>query len=307
MKGIDKPETIRKMVAVMFRSVNKPHRVARILDRLVATEDVPCLRQLVQFHGLLVLKSWLRTLGDNVTVVRKIVSILGKLPIQTRNTVESSKIEPLLEQLKTSNDVVVSALAAKVHFCGCGGGIVTHLLREPCLCRSLSTGKSWRLSIAFPKRRALQLPTTRLQRSAVIVLRKMTLIPSACAPTMTDQSRQPFPTFSNSRSNRGGQAAQRTTTEESLPTASFPLGETARVVQMVRNPRNRHHQMCSRLTGPLRLHPMAECTITIELPRRQHGRVQRCHPPSIFRRLRLLQSTPRTKISRAFWNAHVSK
>ena len=114
IKGLNQIEHVPKFVQKLMRSIGKPASVNRLLDRLNATDSQPVLRRLVQFHGLLALKAALHESESDAQVYRKVLAVLQKLPISTRNTVEAAKVEPLLTKLSQNDDCVVSALAGKV-------------------------------------------------------------------------------------------------------------------------------------------------------------------------------------------------
>ena len=112
--GIEDPDRITHVVQVFLRSAEKPRRVNHILDRLLITESTAVFRKFVQLHGLLLLKKCLKNLSDHHTISRKILNLLQKMPITTRNTIEDSGIQPVVETFIDNKDTIIAVLARKL-------------------------------------------------------------------------------------------------------------------------------------------------------------------------------------------------
>lgn len=113
-KALETPEDVKSLVKKMLRTEEKKGQINRIIDILLITESVPCLRRFVQLHGISILKAWLSTFPSDYNIIRRVVQILLKLPINTKNTVDDNKIEPIVRSFDGNQDLLISTLSKKL-------------------------------------------------------------------------------------------------------------------------------------------------------------------------------------------------
>lgn len=114
VKGIEDVEKIGEFISHAMISSDNSKKLVKAIDKLLATESMVCMRRFLNLRGLFLLRSWLKSMTKDPIIVKKILNLCTKLPINTRNTIEKSNIEPVLEGLTSSNDIVIEALSRKL-------------------------------------------------------------------------------------------------------------------------------------------------------------------------------------------------
>ncbi|PQE10351.1 Histone-lysine N- H3 lysine-36 specific protein [Rutstroemia sp. NJR-2017a WRK4] len=99
-KGLDE-NGVRKVMATLMQCKEKWIAV-KLLSRIQRCEDDRVRNRVVQMHGYQILRTTLTTWKEDNNVVLQIFDILYKFPRLTRNKINDSKIEAVVQSLTTS-------------------------------------------------------------------------------------------------------------------------------------------------------------------------------------------------------------
>lgn len=104
---------VTKVMATLRQSKEK-WIVVKLLSRLQEADDDRVRGRVVRMHGYQILKSALSTWLEDVNVVLQVFDILRKLPMITRNKIQDSKIEDVMQGLKINDDERVKEQASNI-------------------------------------------------------------------------------------------------------------------------------------------------------------------------------------------------
>lgn len=117
-RGLQTADEVTRFIPKMYRTLSKKDqkkRAMRCLEKLEATDNIDLLKQFLNTHGLRLLKLYWQEFDSESPMLRKILMILQKLPILTRNTIDDLKLEAeLLGVADVSSDIVVQTLSRKL-------------------------------------------------------------------------------------------------------------------------------------------------------------------------------------------------
>jgi len=98
-------------VMAALRQCTEKWIAVKLLSRVQQTDNERVGHRIIRMHGYETLKKTLSTFMDDFNVVNQVLDILHKLPRITRNKIQDSKIEEVVEQLKTCGDEKVQESA----------------------------------------------------------------------------------------------------------------------------------------------------------------------------------------------------
>lgn len=111
-KSLDE-SAVTKVMATL-RQCKEKWIVVKLLTRLQEAEDDRVRGRVVRMHGYLIFKSALSTWGDDANVILQICDILQRLPMITRNKIQDSKIEEVMQGLTLHEDERVKEKASNL-------------------------------------------------------------------------------------------------------------------------------------------------------------------------------------------------
>lgn len=104
-KSLDEDGVVKVMATLM--QCKEKWIAVKLLSRLQQCEEERIRNRVVKMHGYQILKSQLSTWTDDANVVLQILYILHRLPRITRNKIQDSGIESVVEKLHDSPDEAV--------------------------------------------------------------------------------------------------------------------------------------------------------------------------------------------------------
>ncbi|GAA6037687.1 hypothetical protein JCM8097_002285 [Rhodosporidiobolus ruineniae] len=107
-------DEVPKVMAAMRQALQTRRILEKLLTRVQLTDDDEVQRNLLRLHGLNLMHNILREYPKDVEVVVRDLEILGRWRLQTRNKIESSKIEESVVKCVEMEDEKVKALAAEL-------------------------------------------------------------------------------------------------------------------------------------------------------------------------------------------------
>ena len=114
-KPIASVDEIPTLVKNLIYGASKSLKVKKALRKLELTDSVPVLRRFLQLHGLNVLKSIINMYtSKDIMVCSRVLEILNKLPIQTRNPIIDFQMEICLKKLTDIPEMHTAMLAKSV-------------------------------------------------------------------------------------------------------------------------------------------------------------------------------------------------
>lgn len=110
-RGLDE-EDARKVMAALVQCKEKWIAV-KLLERIQLCDEERVIHHVMRMHAYEILRTTLNAFKDDHNVVLQVFSVLEKFPRITRNKIQDSKIEDVVQSLTTSEheDVVVKAHA----------------------------------------------------------------------------------------------------------------------------------------------------------------------------------------------------
>ncbi|KAL6602158.1 SET domain-containing protein [Neocallimastix californiae] len=112
-QGMDYLDDIPKFVRLMFNASKTKH-VKKLLRRIEMTTSQQSLRTFMRFHGLSVLKIWIRTYKSELSLCEYILEILKKLPYSSKNLVTDLKLEDVIKPLCDSPEKNIASLSKEL-------------------------------------------------------------------------------------------------------------------------------------------------------------------------------------------------
>jgi len=112
-KGVDYLDDVPDFVKSMFHASKAKH-IKKLLRRLEMTTSNQSLKTFMRFHGLLVLKIWIRTYKSDPSLCEDILEILKKLPYSNKNLINDQKLEDVIKPLCDSPEKNVAALSKEL-------------------------------------------------------------------------------------------------------------------------------------------------------------------------------------------------
>lgn len=101
-------DAVNKVMAQLMQKKEK-WIVVKLLERIQTSRDEKVFTRVAKMHGYRILKSVLSTFMEDANVCLQVLDVLFKFPRLTRNKIQDSKIEEVVEKLKThDNDRVVA-------------------------------------------------------------------------------------------------------------------------------------------------------------------------------------------------------
>eukprot|EP00045_Choanoeca_perplexa_P014811 m.176632 g.176632 ORF g.176632 m.176632 type:complete len:728 (-) comp16802_c0_seq3:1012-3195(-) len=97
---------------VQSKSAYEKDKRERMLDILLATDNVDTLTTFIAKRGLFVFRLWLQdmVLEQQLNLIRKIIRVCLQLPLKTRNPVESAGLPPVMADIRRLDDAVSNEL-----------------------------------------------------------------------------------------------------------------------------------------------------------------------------------------------------
>lgn len=113
-----KPKALEEdaVAKVMGQLMQKKEKwiVVKLLERIQTANSEKVFTQVAKMHGYRILKSVLSTFMEDANVCIQVLDILFKFPRLTRNKIQDSKIEEVVEKLKTHDNERVSKQATEI-------------------------------------------------------------------------------------------------------------------------------------------------------------------------------------------------
>jgi len=113
-----KPKTLEEdtVAKVMAQLMQKKEKwiVVKLLNRIQKTRDEKVFTRVAKMHGYHILKSVLSTFMEDANVCLQVLDVLFKFPRLTRNKIQDSKIETIVEKLKTHDHERVAKQATEI-------------------------------------------------------------------------------------------------------------------------------------------------------------------------------------------------
>ncbi|KAF1990591.1 hypothetical protein K402DRAFT_410101 [Aulographum hederae CBS 113979] len=103
-------ESVTKVMATLMQCKEK-WIVVKLLNRVQRADSDGVRNRVVKMHGYVIFKTILTTFLEDDNVVLQVLNILENLPRITRNKIQDSKIEEVVEQCKASENEEVSVRA----------------------------------------------------------------------------------------------------------------------------------------------------------------------------------------------------
>ena len=103
-------DTVSKVMAQLMQKKEK-WIVVKLLERIQTSRDEKVFTRVAKMHGYRILKSVLSTFMDDANVCLQVLDVLFKFPRITRNKIQDSKIEEVVDKLKTHGNERVVAQA----------------------------------------------------------------------------------------------------------------------------------------------------------------------------------------------------
>ncbi|BGP51383.1 histone methyltransferase set2 [Rhodotorula kratochvilovae] len=107
-------DEVPKVSSAIRQALQTRRILEKLLTRVQMTTDEEVLRSLMRLHGLNLMNNVLREYPDDVHVISLDLEILAKWRLQTRNKIESSRIEESVERCLALADEHVQTLARDV-------------------------------------------------------------------------------------------------------------------------------------------------------------------------------------------------
>ncbi|GAA6055843.1 hypothetical protein JCM3770_004787 [Rhodotorula araucariae] len=107
-------DEVPKVSSAIRQALQTRRILEKLLTRVQMTTDEEVLRSLMRLHGLNLMNNVLREYPDDVHVISLDLEILAKWKLQTRNKIESSRIEESVERCLALADERVHMLARDV-------------------------------------------------------------------------------------------------------------------------------------------------------------------------------------------------
>lgn len=109
LKSLDEDGVTKVMAAL--RQCKEKWIAVKLLSRIQRSDDERVRHRVVRMHGYLILKLTLANWMEDRNVVLQILGILDTLPRITRNKIQDSRIEEVVQKLASGEDEVVSSKA----------------------------------------------------------------------------------------------------------------------------------------------------------------------------------------------------
>lgn len=111
-KSLDQDGVVKVMATLM--QCKEKWIAVKLLSRIQECDDESVRNRVVKMHGYQILKSQLSTWMDDSNIILQILYILHRLPRLTRNKIQDSGIEPVVEKLLVNENSEVQAQAASI-------------------------------------------------------------------------------------------------------------------------------------------------------------------------------------------------
>lgn len=101
-RGLDE-EGVNKVMSSLMQCKEKWIAV-KLLSRIQRADDEKVRNRVVRFHGYRILKGALSNFKEDVNVCLQVLDVLDKMPRLTRNKIQDSKIEEVVQELTENED-----------------------------------------------------------------------------------------------------------------------------------------------------------------------------------------------------------
>ncbi|RKP05448.1 hypothetical protein THASP1DRAFT_32709 [Thamnocephalis sphaerospora] len=113
-RGLQTLEHVEKFVQLMMKYAKNLEYSRKLLLFLDITESQQLLRKFMNTHGLQVLKIYLAEYDRNDELCRLILQQIDRLPITTRNTINASGVDHVVEKFTTHEDPEIAQMATQL-------------------------------------------------------------------------------------------------------------------------------------------------------------------------------------------------